>query len=211
MNMKTWIAIMSAATLALAIYSAVAPDDRPASPRALGARDAALAVPRSAERPPLAPAPRMPMPSGAPLEITRGASEPEPNATMNSKPAPSATEARDRFEAYFAAEVVDTGWSRGAADTLTSGIQAVLPAGSNLLRLECRGTLCRVETSHLDVDGFRTFSQHAFLDRETRVGSSGFFASLLGDPAQDGPVTAVAYLAREGKALPGPEALFAAP
>jgi hypothetical protein len=128
----------------------------------------------------------------------------------SAKPAPSFQEVRDRFEVFFASEAVDSSWNWKAADTLTKGIQAVLPAGSVLRRIECRGTLCRVETSHLDVDTYRTYTQDAFLNRETRVGSSGFFASLLGDSTVGGSVVAVAYLAREGKALPGPEALLTA-
>lgn len=85
----------------------------------------------------------------------------------------------------------------------------MLPAGSRLHHIECGGTLCRIQTSHLDVDEFRTYARNAFLDSETRVGSSGFFLSLLDAPAADGSVTAVAYMAREGKELPGPDALFA--
>lgn len=207
--MKMWMALVATVGLGIVIYSITDTDGTPGAPHAADRR--AAAAPRSEVGAHRAVQPRAVAPLSIPVEVLRPERTDDATVGGNAKPAPSSEQVRDRFETFFSTEAVDPAWNREAADTLAKGVHAVLPAGSSLRRIECRGTLCRVETSHVDVAGFRAFAQHAFLDRETRVGSSGFFASLLGEPAPDGAVTAVAYLAREGKELPGPESLFASP
>jgi hypothetical protein len=208
--MKSWIVVIAAAALGVATWvlfhhasdgpdaagagASVAPPaaepTRPAIEGRRALRLTALPPPVRADR--------------ASAEDAGGAA----SAPAPAGPAPTSEEMRDRLDAFFSAEAVDPVWNQQAAATLTRGIQAALPTGSGLRRLECRGTLCRIETSHLDADAFRAYAKDAFLERETRVGSSGFFANLLGDPAAGGPVVAVAYVVREGKDMPGPDELF---
>jgi hypothetical protein len=208
--MKSWIAVIAAAALGIATWvlfhhasggpeaaSAGAPVTRPAAEPTRPAIEGRRAL-RLTSLPPAVRTDR------APAEDAGGAAP----APAPAGPAPTSEEMRDRLDAFFSAEAVDPAWNQQAAATLTRGIQAALPAGSGLRRLECRGTLCRIETSHLDADAFRAYAKDAFLERETRVGSSGFFANLLGDPAAGGPVVAVAYVVREGKHMPGPDELF---
>lgn len=208
--MKPWFVVIAGAALGFAIHAIANPGRDPVP------SDAARALaptpgPREGTR---APAWRpAPAPPGGLAEIAR-AVRVSPEGTDgagagSAGPAPSPQEVRDRFEAFFGAENVDPAWNRGAADAVARGIEALLPVGSRLNRVECRGTICRIETGHPDADAFRAYAQSAFLDRETRVGSSGVFASVLAPPSPGGSVVAVAYLAREGKELPGPEALFA--
>lgn len=127
----------------------------------------------------------------------------------HAKPAPSAAEVRDGFDAFFHAETADPAWSQRMTDALMKGIQAVLPAGSRLQRLECRGTLCRIEISHTDLEEFHTYTRDAFSNLETRVTTGALFTTLLGDPTPGRPVVSVAFLAREGTELPSLETVLA--
>jgi hypothetical protein len=64
--------------------------------------------------------------------------------------------------------------------------------------------LCRIETVHRGLDEFRAFVHRAFLTRDTKVSNGPVFAGLLMEPAQGERVVAVAYVGREGTALPMP-------
>jgi hypothetical protein len=207
--MKLWIIIIATTALGIAIHRVTDPGSDPEPP-------AAAPAPAPGANPPRAPRAwaevRGPARSAALPELAEpghAAAEAPPSAPEPAGPSPTSEQVRDGFESLFRAEPVDTTWSRGAADTLGRGIGAVLPAGSKLGGIECRDTLCRIETSHADPDEFRTYARSAFLDHDKRVSSSGFFASIVRAPA-GGPLTAVVYLTREGKELPGPEALLAA-
>jgi hypothetical protein len=76
---------------------------------------------------------------------------------------------------------------------------------------DCRGSLCRIETSHTGVDEYRAFVQRAFLTSETRLWDAGFFAGVLAEPEPGQPIVNVAYLAREGQNLPATEGLAGHP
>jgi len=200
--MKRFIFLIAAVALGISLYWLTRIDEDPGPARSVAARKPVNAAQIAPSR--RAPDP-LPLAESAARRTDDAAAEPS-----GAKRTPSTPEVRERFDAVFGAEAVDASWSGRAADALAKSVQALLPAGSTLRRVECRGTLCRIETLHADVDGFRTYAQDAFVHRETRVGASGFFASLVGEPAPGEPVVGVVYLAREGKQLPGPDALFAA-
>jgi hypothetical protein len=61
--------------------------------------------------------------------------------------------------------------------------------------------MCRIETAHQDLDQYQQFVRRALMDPETKLWNGGFFATLLAEPTE-GRVTTVAYLARDGEALP---------
>lgn len=207
--MKRSIFVIVATVLGIAIYWLTATSGKPGSSGIGRTPVAAAPTPVGASRY-MAERP-LPLQLSAIADVagaTRNADE-VVEGTKPATPTPSVDEVRDHFETFFNSETVDPTWNWRAADTITKVIQATLPAGSWLHRVECRGTLCRVETGHLDADAFRTYVQAAFLGYETQIGNSGFFASLLDRPTSGSPVMAVVYLAREGKDLPEPEALFA--
>lgn len=205
--MKRLLVIMTVAGLAMITYSITRTEEAPAPARV----ERAAAVQNRVHIPQFTATRGVPSPLPI-AEAVRAAPDADPVGRVEpsrSKPAPSLAEAQARFASFFESEPVDSSWSWKAMDSLTKGVQAVLPAGSTLRRLDCRGTLCRIETEHADLAAFRTFVQNAFLTTATRLGNSGFFSSLVGDSKADGPLTAVAYLAREGKQLPDPDVLFA--
>ena len=205
--MKLWAAVVLTGGLCVIAYLMIEVREPPAAPAGHVHRSPprpvrTLAVPDTSPAPELSPV-RKVAPDPA---VARSSEDTE---AKHARPAPSPAEVRDGFDAWFHAEAVDLAWSQRTTDALTRGLQAVLPAGSRLQRLECRGTLCRVETSHANLDEFHSYARDAFNNRETRVTTSGAFASLLGDPSRGGPMVSVAFLAREGTQLPGLDVLLA--
>jgi hypothetical protein len=130
-------------------------------------------------------------------------------AATRAAPAPTSAEVRDRLDEVFRAETIDTTWSQNAARTLDGKLAALLPARSAVRSVDCRGSLCRIETSHAGLDEYRDFVERAFLG-QTELWNAGFYTNVLVDPVPGQPVITVAYLAREGQSLPSADTLFGA-
>jgi hypothetical protein len=107
---------------------------------------------------------------------------------------------RAQLEAIYDAET-SGGWSDGARQALLARIQAVVPAGSSVLRCECRTSMCRIETQHAGLSQYRAFSRAAFMRRETMLMNRPGF-TFSDHPSPDGTLVAVAFLATEGHELP---------
>jgi hypothetical protein len=124
---------------------------------------------------------------------------PAPEAPQARAPTPA--EVRDKLDGVFAGEQVDTKWAQEARAKAEGKLAAAMPATSALRSVECRASMCRVETVHEDLGSYRQFVEKAFQDPETRVWNGGFFSTPV-DKRDDGTLVIVAYLAREGEALP---------
>jgi hypothetical protein len=111
---------------------------------------------------------------------------------------------RDRVAASFEADS-PVASSQDRAPELARRIRAMIAPGSSVRSLECRSSLCRLETMHASLDDFRGFMQHAFHapDAGTRVSNGPVLAALLAPPVAGQPVIAVAYLGREGSVPSG--------
>jgi hypothetical protein len=144
-------------------------------------------------------------PATVAVVIERG--KPTPAETKanedSSGPPPTADEMRAQIEASFAgdASVVP---SQDRAPDLAKRVRAVMPAGSSVRSLECRSSLCRVETAHASLDEYLDFVKHGYLtlDFATRVSSGPVFVALLTPPIEGQPVVGVAFLGRDGAVLP---------
>lgn len=75
-----------------------------------------------------------------------------------------------------------------------------LPEGARVLSLQCRSSMCRLETSHPSLESFQGFIQQTVMRGEHNW-NGPIMAALEGDPRQPGEVKAVVYLAREGADL----------
>jgi hypothetical protein len=107
------------------------------------------------------------------------------------------------FNAGFEQDREDSTFTERQKRELIGKFNDALPKGSVIRDLDCRESMCRLETSHLTDGSFRTFVHQAILDPETRAWTGPAAISLDADhPAADGSVVAVAFLAREGHALP---------
>lgn len=113
-------------------------------------------------------------------------------------------EVRDHIQASFIAAPQVS--SRDVAPDLESGLHAVLPVGSSVRSVECRGSLCRVETVHRGLDELREFAHRAFQE-SPRVTNGPAFISMLEEPVAGKPVVAVVYIGRAGTVLPMPDAV----
>jgi hypothetical protein len=115
-------------------------------------------------------------------------------------------EVRDHIQASFIAAPQVA--ARDVAPNLESGLHAVLPVGSSVRSVDCRGSLCRVETVHRGTDELKEFAHRAFQE-SPRVTNGPAFISLLEDPVPGRPVVAVIYVGREGTVLPMPDTVAA--
>lgn len=106
-------------------------------------------------------------------------------------------------DSTFAAEPNDAAWSPGAHQQLSRAMVTGLPEGSSLEKVECRSSLCKVDTRHRSVAEFRSFVEGALLERGRQAWNAGFYAAVV-DQSDQG-IAAVAYVAREGQSVPLPE------
>jgi hypothetical protein len=199
--MKIWMAVIASGLCVIAWFM-WSLRDGPAepvarSPSARAAKPMAMA-PRSNPSPMLEP----PRPAAAAPAAAEPAATSDSAEAAPARPTPSHGEMRDGLETLFQSDPYDPAWSPRTTETLTRGIHAVLPEGSRLQRLECRGRLCRIETSHADADAYRAYTQGAFQGPETRVTTGGVFGTVIGEPVPGKPIVAVAFLARDGQELP---------
>ncbi len=197
--MKPWILVLAFAVLAGGVYlrHAARRADPPTpvsidSPRA--AQGAGRAPARLALSRPVLTAPAHPV-------ADRGEHAADAPAARDGAAAevPTVADMGARIERAFVAEPSAT--SPELARDLDTAVRAVLPAGSAVHRVECRGALCRIETAHLGLDELRDFAQRAFQGANP-VSKGPVFFSLLGEPEPGQPVVAVAYVGREGAELP---------
>jgi hypothetical protein len=144
----------------------------------------------------------------APKEIDEGdRSDPaEPQAAEDPAAAESPLtdeEMRDQMEAAFAGDA-PVAPDQDRAPELAQRVRAVLPSGSSVRSLECRSSLCRIETVHPTVEDYRDFVQRGYvtLDFATRITRGPALVALLAEPVEGQPVVAAAILGREGADLP---------
>jgi len=106
-------------------------------------------------------------------------------------------EVQDNAEAQFIAEQYDRTWSAETAVRLRGNVSSRLPHDSRLRSLECRESLCRLETSHPDADQFREFQRESLRAPDFGWQGAMFFSPLKLESS--GEVTAVTYLIRPGR------------
>jgi hypothetical protein len=203
---KSWISVLAFAALASGIYAlreatklerssrshttAAAEPEAPAPVRIIGLAPVATSPPVRA----------LPAGSAADQRVVPAAVDATEDHAGPGSP-PTGEEMRDRLEAAFVAEPPAP--SSEAAQTLEHGVRAALPAGSQLRRVECRASLCRIEIEHAAVDDHREFLQRAFLAHDsTRASSGPVFASPPAQAGDGDPMVAVIFVGREGTALP---------
>lgn len=106
------------------------------------------------------------------------------------------SEIHQHFEAAFVQERVDPQWAVSAAQKTMEKIPALLPEGSKIRSLECRGTMCRLETVHKDRATYWQFAQKTVVDLSSRPWNGAIYAMPVNDDPDDGQM--VTYIVREG-------------
>jgi hypothetical protein len=152
--------------------------------------------------PPMAP-PVVFQPSIAPAAYRPAPIKAAPTTASAPAERYSEKEINSAIETRFDAEQADGSWSREAARDLRDHVAQKLPATSQLLNVECRASMCRVETSHASVDFFRAFVKTGLFSRDMQWDGPKMTWLLRTDP--DGSVVTVAYLGRGPAPLYDPE------
>lgn len=127
--------------------------------------------------------------------------EPRPEPRPASAEPPAPVDPRARLDSAFLAQQPDPAWTGAASRLAEARIGAALPPASMLRAVECRASLCRIETDHPDLQHYQQFFQRAFVDPDTRAWNGAVTTAELAE-AGDGTVHVISYLAREGAALP---------
>jgi hypothetical protein len=146
-----------------------------------------------------------------PIPVVATTTAPDPKARAASEaPAKDAGNGRswtgqelsDAYAVEFTTEAEDAEWATKARRTATERLKADLPPSSELRAVDCRTSMCRIETSHVDRQSFHEFARKAFGDPSTGVWNGGSFSGIVsGGDESGGPLIVVSYLAREGKEL----------
>jgi hypothetical protein len=107
----------------------------------------------------------------------------------------------DTMEALFASEPTDASWAREARRTAEGAVTSQLPPGSRLTAVDCRSTLCRIESNHETGE-----EAQRFVGALTEAGKRPWNGTLTAGPvehdARTGRTVYVTYLLREGVDLP---------
>jgi hypothetical protein len=148
---------------------------------------------------------RRSMVGAAPVIATPASAAPAPAATPAEPAARQAAprrlevgELRGRYEDRFAHERPDPDWSRNAEAEVQATLASKLPATSELRSVQCRASLCRVETVHASNEAYNQFFEASFMSANPnkQPWNGGVFSAPLGDQL-DGRVAFVSYLKRE--------------
>lgn len=147
--------------------------------------------------------PSSPVPSGPKAERAQEASSATPEEGSAAPPAAmEPDEVRLRLSSRFQEERPDKGWTANAEALVRARLLPHLPAGSKLISMECRASMCEFVSAHSGPDSYNQFLRTAFQDSATRLWDGAGFATPTSEHDRDGNVITVAYLAREGHALP---------
>jgi hypothetical protein len=156
-----------------------------------------------------APTQRTPVPYGdrgpPTIALSASATSVGPGVASTDKPlrrAPAPGAVRNGLEVAFISDQPDPKWGTLERGTLMKKFDSVLSDNSSITSLDCRSSMCRMQTRHADLGAFKKFLQSAFIDANSYVVNGAAHVSLLSDPSAQGPVDAVEFLAREGRNLP---------
>lgn len=142
------------------------------------------------------------------LERSRGegeAADASPAPTVEAEPQPvaapvSVEQVVAGVAAAFASEPIDTGWAATATSEVERVAFDLLPAGSRIEEVSCRGSMCRLTSVQRDEQSARDFSQ-------ALARSEVCYTCLYAEDGteHDGRPRLVVYLARKGSPLLLPE------
>jgi hypothetical protein len=151
---------------------------------------ARMAVSAHGEKPPAPP--RQPV-APQPGEVREEASSRSPSAPP---PEVRAEEVLEQLDERFFSEPLDPGWSHEARRHAEQ-FGGTMPKGARVLSLECRSSLCRMETTQPNLESFQDFVRQGLLGGKHEW-KGPIMAAVKSAPNQPGEILTVTYLAREG-------------
>jgi hypothetical protein len=142
-------------------------------------------------------APSEPPSAAEPTSTVKPAAAPTASAAQH---APTNEEVRDHYEMSFIGEYADAAWSQKARGLASERLKATLPDSSAVRSIDCRTSMCRIETSHADLEHYRQFVQKSFMDPESSIWNAATYSSITDDSS--GNLVVVSYVSRDGQPLP---------
>lgn len=109
---------------------------------------------------------------------------------------------RKSLEALYQSEVPDPSWSERARSLAENALAAHLPDGSRLGAIDCRASVCRIESTHDRQKQADEFIHKALAEPATRPWNGGFAVGPIAEDPATGRVTTLLFLMRESKDLP---------
>jgi hypothetical protein len=110
---------------------------------------------------------------------------------------------RDFLAAEFVRDPPDPLWIAQEREGAYAKVGAVIPDGSELRAIECRRSICRVETHHPDRHRYSQFLPDPLKSWTEFVAEGATASTTMDSPPGDSGLTMVSYIARHG-ALPNP-------
>lgn len=135
---------------------------------------------------------------------SRPASRAQREAKLNATPVDDFAPIYDVMEAAFMGEAVDTSWAREAGRTARNTLLSHLPEHSRIAALDCRASMCRVESVHESRARADELVRSAITEPTARPWNGSFATGAISEDTRTGSVTLVTYLMREGAELPEP-------
>lgn len=148
---------------------------------------------------------QMSIPPAAPgaSEARQDTPPPVGSAPPQRRPALTVSRVRDFYETTWAAEPTDSKWADSATKLARDRVASVLPTGSTVDSIDCKDSMCRIETSHATRAQYQAFVDGALRDPHTHIWNGGYmFALESDDSARGGDIKVVSFLARDGAELP---------
>jgi hypothetical protein len=198
--MKPWISCMALAALSVGLYALVQ-----------GAHGTTMATPTPVARPQLAArtiAPSSISEDDAPASelalAPPGDASGEQLAHGEAPSSPTSAEIGAYLEAVFASDRPPAP-SRDRTSALEQRLRTSMPAGSAVRKLECRDSMCRIETSHPGREELGQLVRSTYYASDPAGVLNGpFFATVLSEAAPGQPLVAVAFVGRQGMQLSMP-------
>ncbi|WP_437554868.1 hypothetical protein WME97_22800 [Sorangium sp. So ce367] len=181
-------------------------EDMGALSRAIEATKSGPALAGAAPRPERRIEAAAPAPAAPPAEAPAAPAPEPPGEENESAPtverrAAALAAVRERLEDTFTQQGTDARWSAEAREAAREKLSAALPDTSSLRSIECRSSMCRVETVHQDFEQYEQFVRSTFMNPQEALWRGGFFTLPVNDP-REGELVTVAYVGREGAPLP---------
>ena len=108
----------------------------------------------------------------------------------------------DTMEAAFVSENADPSWARDARRTAERSLIQHMPDGSRIASIECRSTMCRIESNHDHAHAADAFANETLGSSERQPWNGAFATGAISEGDNGGSVTMVSYLMREGNEMP---------
>jgi hypothetical protein len=115
-------------------------------------------------------------------------------ARQESDPTKQQAQLVAQLEDDFRSEHRDPKWSDQGTNEAVRALSRDLPQGTKLGKVECRLTMCRVESSHVSVDAFQAFVRSGLLSHDRQLWNGGF-SSYVVDQSSSG-VSALTFIER---------------